>query len=96
MKKWRTDIRASRRQIRVLRADEARLGRLIEGIGRVIARVEATPEPGSAKEAFSALRGRLRLPVRLCPYQTTSAATATHSFVAGDSDLRSPGVTPSS
>jgi len=58
------DIRASRRQIRVLRADEARLGRLIEGIGRVIARVEATPEPGSAKEAFSTLRGRLRLPVR--------------------------------
>ncbi len=58
------DIRASRKQIRVLRADEARLGRLIEGIGRVLARVEATPEPGSAKEAFSTLRGRLRLPVR--------------------------------
>src|SRR6266849_4525565 len=37
------DIRAGRKQIRVLRADEARLGRLIEGIGRVIARVEATP-----------------------------------------------------
>ena len=58
------DIRSSRRQIRVLRADEARLGRLIEGIGRVIARVEATPEPGFPKEAFSTLRGRLRLPVR--------------------------------
>jgi len=58
------DIRKQRRQIDTLRADEGRLSRLIEGIGRVLARVEAVPEKSSQGEAFSGLRGKLRLPVR--------------------------------
>ena len=58
------DIRASRRQMKVLRADAARLARLVEQIGRVIyGRVEKTPEFNSARVAFSSLRGKLRLPV---------------------------------
>jgi septal ring factor EnvC (AmiA/AmiB activator) len=58
------ELRASRRRIGVLRADEARLGRLVEGVGRVLARVEAVPEKSLQTEAFSQLRGRLRLPLR--------------------------------
>jgi len=50
------DIRKNRREIRVLRADESRLARLVEAIGRT--------ELISAKEPFSTLRGKLRLPVR--------------------------------
>jgi septal ring factor EnvC (AmiA/AmiB activator) len=50
------DLRKNRREIRVLRADEARLARLVEAIGRT--------ELTSATEPFSALRGKLRLPVR--------------------------------
>jgi septal ring factor EnvC (AmiA/AmiB activator) len=65
------DIRAGRKEIKVLRADEARLGRLVEQIGRVIyggkgvtaARVEKAPEPGGKRQPFSTLRGKLRLPV---------------------------------
>jgi len=58
------DIRKSRKEIKVLRADESRLGRLVEALGRVLARVEAVPQPGSLREPFSALRGKLALPVR--------------------------------
>jgi murein hydrolase activator len=58
------EIRKSRRQIDVLHADEARLARLVEGLGRLLARVEAVPERSSQAEAFSSLRGKLRLPVR--------------------------------
>ena len=58
------ELKRSRRQIGVLRADETRLARLIEGVGRVLARVEAVPEKSLQTEAFSQLRGRLRLPVR--------------------------------
>ena len=50
------DIRKNRNEIRVLRADEARLARLVEAIGRT--------GITSVSEPFSALRGRLRLPVR--------------------------------
>ncbi len=65
------EIRAGRREIRVLRADEARLGRLVESIGRIVyggegetaGRVERTPEFDGRKRLFSSLRGRLRLPV---------------------------------
>jgi septal ring factor EnvC (AmiA/AmiB activator) len=59
------EIRTSRREIKVLRADEGRLARLVENIGRVIAgRVESVPQPGQALSAsFSSLRGKLRLPV---------------------------------
>ena len=58
------EIRKSRREIGVLRADEARLGRLVEEIGRVLARVEIVPERDTGKDPFSSLRGKLRLPVR--------------------------------
>ena len=58
------ELRASRRRISVLRADEAHLARLVEGLGRVLARVEAVPEKSLQTEAFSQLRGKLRLPVR--------------------------------
>jgi septal ring factor EnvC (AmiA/AmiB activator) len=58
------EVRSSRREMQVLRADEARLSRLVEEIGRV--RVELEPEPaaaGSRRIAFASLRGKLRLPV---------------------------------
>jgi septal ring factor EnvC (AmiA/AmiB activator) len=59
------ELRKSRNEIKVLQADQARLGRLVEEIGRVVhARIDQVPEKSSAKEIFSALRGRLRLPVR--------------------------------
>ena len=48
------DIRKNRKEISVLRADETRLARLIEAIGRSQA----------GKTSFAALRGTLRLPVR--------------------------------
>ncbi|HEX5767454.1 MAG TPA: peptidoglycan DD-metalloendopeptidase family protein [Burkholderiales bacterium] len=51
-----TEIQKNRKEIRVLRADEARLARLVEALGR-----SGFP---SAKGAFSGLRGKLVLPVR--------------------------------
>ena len=54
------ELKRNRREIGVLRADEARLARLVEGIGRVL----AIPEEALQTEAFSRLRGKLRLPVR--------------------------------
>jgi septal ring factor EnvC (AmiA/AmiB activator) len=50
------DIRNNRREIQVLRADEARLARLVEALARAAASAASGP--------FSALRGKLRLPVR--------------------------------
>jgi septal ring factor EnvC (AmiA/AmiB activator) len=50
------EIRRNRKEIRVLRGDEARLARLVEELARL--RVPA------GKTAFAALRGRLSLPVR--------------------------------
>ena len=59
------DIRKSRRDIKQLQADESRLARLVQEIGRVVyGRVEQTPEAGARREAFASLRGKLRLPVR--------------------------------
>jgi len=59
------EVRKSRNEIKVLRADESRLARLVEELGRVIsARVERTPQAEARKEPFSKLRGRLSLPVR--------------------------------
>lgn len=58
------EIRRHRREIGVLRADETRLSRLVQGIGRVLARVEAVPEKRLQSEPFSRLRGRLRLPLK--------------------------------
>ena len=68
------EIRNARKRIQVLLADEARLARLVQEIGKVLAarpgagyaRVSAVPEAGSAGAtgAFSRLKGSLRLPVR--------------------------------
>ena len=71
------EIRQTKRQMKSLLADESRLARLVEEIGKVLAarpgagyaRVERVPEPGASAAApfsgpFSSLRGRLRLPVR--------------------------------
>ena len=55
------EVRRGRREIDVLRADEARLARLVASIARI---VESVPERGRARGAFSTLRGDLRLPVR--------------------------------
>jgi murein hydrolase activator len=57
------ELKKSRRQIGVLRADQTRLARLVEGLGRVLARVEAVPEKTLQTQSFSALRGKLRLPL---------------------------------
>jgi septal ring factor EnvC (AmiA/AmiB activator) len=61
------EVRAGRREIKVLRADEARLARLVEQIGRIVyGKVERVPERGAkpaAGASFAALRGRLALPV---------------------------------
>ena len=59
------EVRQSRKEIKVLRADEARLARLVEELARLIAaRVERTPGAEARKEPFSKLRGRLSLPVK--------------------------------
>ena len=58
------DIRRDRRDINVLRADESRLARLVQALGRSLTRVEKIPERGTPSERFSALRGKLRFPVR--------------------------------
>jgi len=66
------EIRSTRRQMKVLVADEARLARLVEEIGKLLAarpgagygRVTAVPEAGNTTGPFSQLKGRLRLPVR--------------------------------
>jgi septal ring factor EnvC (AmiA/AmiB activator) len=58
------EIRQQRRQISVLKADETRLSRLIEGLGRVLGKVESVPGRSIQAEPFSKLRGSLRLPVR--------------------------------
>jgi septal ring factor EnvC (AmiA/AmiB activator) len=58
------EVRAGRREMKVLRADEARMTQLVEEIGRVFAKVEREPEPTVRRVAFSSLRGKLSLPVR--------------------------------
>jgi septal ring factor EnvC (AmiA/AmiB activator) len=51
------DVRKSRKEIKVLRADAARLARLVEGLAVLLPKQ-------ARKEPFSKLRGRLSLPVR--------------------------------
>ncbi|MBC7804022.1 MAG: peptidoglycan DD-metalloendopeptidase family protein, partial [Candidatus Parcubacteria bacterium] len=68
------EIRDRKNRIQMLLADESRLARLVQEIGRVLAdrpgaghaRVSAVPEAGSEPAAglFSRLKGALRLPVR--------------------------------
>jgi len=66
------DIRTGRKRIRVLVADEARLARLVEEIGKVLSspsiggenRVEKVAPSSAPGGPFSNLKGKLRLPVR--------------------------------
>jgi septal ring factor EnvC (AmiA/AmiB activator) len=67
------EIRKANRELKLLAADEARLARLVEEIGKLLAarpgagyaRVEKVPETGAAASGpFSTLKGKLRLPVR--------------------------------
>lgn len=61
------EIRAGRRAIGALQADEARLARLVEALGRTLAATPRTarlPEPGGNDGPFATLRGKLRLPVQ--------------------------------
>ena len=73
------DIRSGRREIKGLVADESRLARLVEEIGKVLTAkpgagyarrrgtpTEKVPEAGQdgASGVFSSLRGKLRLPIR--------------------------------
>lgn len=69
------EIRSAKLRIQALVADEGRLARLVEEIGKLLAarpgagyaRVASVPEASAATQPagpFSALRGRLRLPVR--------------------------------
>jgi len=72
-------IKAQRREVSRLKRDEKRLARLIEGLGRIVAkpkrpassqaqapalRNERTPDASLAAEAFVRLKGRLALPAR--------------------------------
>ena len=66
------EIRNAKKRIQVLLADESRLARLVQEIGKVLAarpgagyaRVTSIPEAGAASGPFSSLKGSLRLPVR--------------------------------
>ena len=67
------DIQRQRREINTLRRDETRLTRLIQQLGRIIARPKASPprirnervpERSVAAGPFEQLKGRLALPVR--------------------------------
>ena len=66
------DIRVTRKEMKTLVADESRLARLVEEIGKLLAvhpgagygRVTAVPEAGQAAGLFSRMKGQLRLPVR--------------------------------
>lgn len=51
------EVRKSRKEIKVLHADAARLARLVEELSQLL-------KPQARKEPFSKLRGRLSLPVR--------------------------------
>jgi len=72
-------IKAQRREIDSLKRDETRLARLIEGLGKIISKKPQRPAVKPAEDAqasgpiaektlggevFSALKGKLRLPVR--------------------------------
>ncbi|HVP09088.1 MAG TPA: peptidoglycan DD-metalloendopeptidase family protein [Burkholderiales bacterium] len=66
------EVRSARRQMKVLEADEARLARVVEEIGKLLAarpgagyaRVSAVPEAGNTTGPFAEMKGRLHLPVR--------------------------------
>ena len=81
------DIRKNRREIDALKADEARLARLVEALARAAA-------AGSATEPFSALRGKLRLPVRGELTARFGAPRGAAGMVAKGVFIRTPGGQP--
>lgn len=86
------EIRASRQRIGVLRADEARLARLVAGLRRVLTRVEAVPENASQQDIFSRLRGKLHLPVKGELTVRFGAPRGSKGIEAGSSRIESKGV----
>jgi len=66
------ELRSAQREMKRMLADEQRLARLVQEIGRVLAsrpgagyrRSERLPEPGTDGRPFASLRGSLGLPVR--------------------------------
>lgn len=66
------ELRTGRRQIQQMLADEKRLSRVVQEIGRVLAsrpgagyrQAEPAPAPGATGQPFASLRGTLRWPVR--------------------------------
>ena len=66
------ELRSGRREMKRMQADEQRLARLVQEIGRVLAsrpgagyrRSERLPEAGTDGRPFASLRGSLGLPVR--------------------------------
>ncbi|HEV3011171.1 MAG TPA: peptidoglycan DD-metalloendopeptidase family protein [Burkholderiales bacterium] len=80
------DIRKNRKEIRVLRADEVRLARIVEAIGR--------SDFGSLKEPFAGLRGKLRLPVRGELTQRFGAPRGAAGTEAKGVFIRAPGGQP--
>jgi septal ring factor EnvC (AmiA/AmiB activator) len=79
------EIRQHRRQINVLRADESRLARLVDGLGRVLAKVDPA-------QPFSKLRGSLRLPVRGELTGRFGAPRRFDGVTAGASGLEAKGI----
>ena len=80
------DIRKNRREIQVLRADEARLAQLVEALARAAASAASGP--------FSALRGKLRLPVRGELTGRYGAPRGAAGMVAKGVFIRAPGGQP--
>ena len=78
------DIRKNRREIQVLKADEARLARVVEALARAARRALWT-------EPFSALRGKLRLPVRGELTGRYGAPRGAAGIVAKGVFIRAPG-----
>jgi septal ring factor EnvC (AmiA/AmiB activator) len=96
------EIRSARKQIKVLEADEARLSRLVEEIGKLLAarpgagyaRVTAVPEAGNTAGPFSQMKGRLRLPVRGELVGRYGAQRSTGTASAKGVFIRAPGGEP--
>jgi len=80
------DIRKNRREMQVLKADEARLARLVEALARAAA--------STMTEPFSALRGKLRLPVRGELTGRYGAPRGAAGMVAKGVFIRAPGGQP--
>jgi septal ring factor EnvC (AmiA/AmiB activator) len=97
------EIRSARKRIQVLVADESRLSRLVEEIGKLLAarpgagyvRVTSVPDPGAQPAGpFANLKGRLRLPVRGELVGRYGAQRSTGTASAKGVFIRAPGGEP--